>query len=33
MQVTMAALPLAVGLLCALVAWRRWSWISELRAR
>lgn len=29
--VAMASLPLAVGLLCGLVVWRRWSWLAELR--
>jgi uncharacterized membrane protein len=32
MDVKMAVVPLVVGLLCALVAWRRWTWINELRA-
>ena len=27
----MASLPLAVGLLCGFVVWRRWSWLAELR--
>jgi uncharacterized membrane protein len=29
MDVSMAALPLIIGLFCAFVAWRRWSWINE----
>ena len=30
-DVTMAAVPLIVGALCAFIAWRRWSWLNELR--
>jgi uncharacterized membrane protein len=31
LDVTMASVPLIVGLLCGFVVWRRWSWFQELR--